>query len=111
MAGKSFRRGRADDVWLPWFRHGDSVKGLTTLGQLTIGAEGLLHSRTVGAGIPDRHDAICRWVRQWLEQYWVHRAEDCGGGADAQCQREDSNQREAGILREVSETEANIFDY
>ena len=51
---------------------------------------GAFESRTIRSGIV---------IRQWLEQHRIDDAEDGGVGADAQRQRQDRNDGEAGVAR------------
>src|SRR5262245_24649651 len=59
--------------------------------------------------VSHQHQLFRRAIWQWLEQHRVHHAENRSVRADAQRQRENSNQREAGFLHQHSRAIAQVL--
>src|SRR5262249_289528 len=58
-----------------------------------------------------QHQAIRILVRRRREQNALDQAEDRGGGADSERQREDGNRREPGLSGEQPQTEPHVFQH
>src|SRR5207248_5639462 len=87
---------------LPGSHHRERLKGMTPFQQLAISAERDVEARAVCAEIPDHRHLFSVRIWQRLEQNRIHRTEDSSAGADAERQREDGNQSEAGLLQQHS---------
>ncbi len=58
---------------------------------------------------PELHHLLRTRERQWPQHDAIHDAEDRGGRADPECERQRRNEREAGILAKLPEGEAQIL--
>jgi hypothetical protein len=56
------------------------------------------------------HDAIRANVGEWVDQHGVNDAEDGGGGADTQREREDGGERETGAFAKFAGGIAEVGD-
>ena len=50
----------------------------------------------------DHHHPLCVGIGEWIEQNVIDDAEDGGGGADAEGQRENRNAGKAGLIAQPS---------
>src|SRR6185436_10633067 len=108
---KPFGLGLTSQCRLPESHHRGRIKGATALEQFAIGAERNVEARTSVAEVPDGCDPVCLGIRQRLKQNGVHRTEDGGARADAQCEGEDGDQCKAGLLEQHSQSKTYVLDH
>jgi hypothetical protein len=57
------------------------------------------------------HQPVLIGIRQWFQHHGVDDAEDRAGGADAERQREDGDQRESGRLAHLAERVTRVGEH
>src|SRR5215213_271459 len=71
---------------------------------------GKRHSRTALVDLAKLNDLIGVGIGQGAEQYAIDDTEDCGRGADAECECKNRDGGEAGTFCKTANAVAKIFD-